>query len=264
MNPDDPDKIDSENGAIDGMIREFARTGAASDDQPLIDLIESAIDQSTPKDSEVSPWLFGRYFWSAVGAFAAIFVLFLGLPGIKNYTQKAVTTELLMVSQSRFVPGGEAIVRGLIRNGKEQWPLKGQVVKANLVAENGQTIELGEAVSDSQGIIFISTTLPAEMGEGSYTLQLLSDDDISVEKSIPVQRSFRTLLSTDKPMYQPGQIIHMRALSLSQDGLMPATGREVKFEIRDPKGNKVFGKKEQTSEYGIAAYRYRSKLLRAC
>src|SRR6185369_13306249 len=57
---------------------------------------------------------------------------------------------------------------------------------------------------------------------------------------------------TDKPIYQPGQTIHVRALALRAFDLAPAARGEVLMEIEDGKGNKVFKKTLTTSEYGIA------------
>src|SRR5262249_8871799 len=63
----------------------------------------------------------------------------------------------------------------------------------------------------------------------------------------------RALLVTDKPLYQPGQVIHIRALSLGAFDLKPIAKSKLVFEVEDSKGNKVFKREHETSEYGVAA-----------
>ena len=45
-----------------------------------------------------------------------------------------------------------------------------------------------------------------------------------VEQPVTIQREYRLLLSTDKPLYQPGQTIHIRSLSLARAVGYPSPG----------------------------------------
>ena len=69
---------------------------------------------------------------------------------------------------------------------------------------------------------------------------------------VTLTRDYRILLSTDKPLYQPGQIIHLRALALSTFDLTPAVGEEMELIIADGKGNTVHRETQTTSEFGVA------------
>lgn len=62
----------------------------------------------------------------------------------------------------------------------------------------------------------------------------------------------KVLLTTDKPLYQPGQVIHLRTLALAPPQNTPLAGEQVSFEIEDGKGNKIFKRDVQTDSYGIA------------
>ena len=62
----------------------------------------------------------------------------------------------------------------------------------------------------------------------------------NVEVSDPSQR---VLLTTDKPIYKPGQTVHLRALSLAASDRRPNGGASVTFEIEDGKGNKILKNK---------------------
>ena len=61
------------------------------------------------------------------------------------------------------------------------------------------------------------------------------------------------MLSSDKPVYQPGQVIRLRSLALAQPELRPVAGHAVAYAIRDPKGNVIFRKQDVTSRFGIAS-----------
>jgi hypothetical protein len=74
-----------------------------------------------------------------------------------------------------------------------------------------------------------------------------------VEQPVTVEREYRLLLTSDKPLYQPSQVIHMRALALSTFDLTPARGATMNFLVEDPKGNKVFRQSVEASDFGIAA-----------
>ncbi|MFN2143767.1 MAG: MG2 domain-containing protein [Anaerolineales bacterium] len=75
----------------------------------------------------------------------------------------------------------------------------------------------------------------------------------TLEQAVTVERDWRVLLTTDKPIYQPGQTIHLRALALSAFDLTPAAGQALEVTIADGAGNKVFRQTLDTSEYGVAA-----------
>src|SRR5262249_53849384 len=67
-------------------------------------------------------------------------------------------------------------------------------------------------------------------------------------KSVP-----KVLLTTDKPLYQPGQVIRIRALALRAFDLKPASAAGLTLEVEDARGNKVFKKELKTSDHGIAS-----------
>ena len=61
------------------------------------------------------------------------------------------------------------------------------------------------------------------------------------------------LLTTEKPIYQPGQTIHVRALALDRSRHQATANRALTFEVEDSRGNKVFKKATQTDKFGIAS-----------
>jgi len=74
----------------------------------------------------------------------------------------------------------------------------------------------------------------------------------NVVANINIRKKFKIYLSTDKPIYKPGQTIHMRALALKVPSLKPVANEDMIFEVQDGKGNKIFKKKVKTSSFGVA------------
>ncbi len=114
--------------------------------------------------------------------------------------------------------------------------------------------DLGRFVTGAAGTIEGFFRVP-DLEDGNYPLRLGVKSplgDGTSQRSVAVRREYRRLLTTDKPMYQPGQTIRMRALALNAFTLKPRPGR-AEFEVVDSKGNRVFTQKAELSEFGIAA-----------
>ena len=91
---------------------------------------------------------------------------------------------------------------------------------------------------------------------GSYELHYTVDTSIgSTEFTQPIRLEDKVsiLLTTEKPIYQPGQTIHVRALALDRSNHEAAANRKLTFEVEDSRGNKVFKKATETDGYGIAS-----------
>jgi len=96
-------------------------------------------------------------------------------------------------------------------------------------------------------------SLPA----GDYKLVVATKsalgEEKTLERDVKVKAEPKVLLVTDKPLYQPGQLIHIRALCLGAFDLKPVAESKLVFEVEDSKGNKVFKREQQTTVHGIAA-----------
>src|SRR5262249_8660892 len=78
-------------------------------------------------------------------------------------------------------------------------------------------------------------------------------DAEEITQKIQLRREWKVMLSSDKPVYQPGQRIRVRSLALRRHDLKPVAGERVVFAIRDPKGNVVFKQEDLASRFGIAS-----------
>jgi alpha-2-macroglobulin-like protein len=108
-------------------------------------------------------------------------------------------------------------------------------------------------------------------GEAVFELTLDVEGDVEVEARATARGTTaaltdaasvlrpgaKVLLTTDKPLYQPGQTIHLRALALDGATQKPVAGQPAVFEIEDGKANKILKRTLTTDGYGLAATTFR-------
>jgi hypothetical protein len=128
-----------------------------------------------------------------------------------------------------------------------------------------QSIEIFTGQTDDTGMLDAILEVPDDV-PGNATLRAVIDNAGSEETlTAPVTcRKLNTiLLTTDKPLYQPGQTIHIRSLAMKKPNLSPEADVDVTLEVLDSKGNKVFKEITKTDAFGIASAEFRlaSELL---
>jgi 5-hydroxyisourate hydrolase-like protein (transthyretin family) len=142
-----------------------------------------------------------------------------------------------------------------VKSSTESVPLPGATVEVKLTAKDGKTHTLYSGKTGADGVAPVEIKLP-DIPSGNYKMEVATRSTLGeekLEKEIKVKNDPKLLLVTDKPLYQPGQVIHIRALALQSFSLDPVAKSDLLFEVEDAKGNKVFKRTLPTSEYGIAA-----------
>ena len=195
-----------------------------------------------------------------------LFILLLSCLGLwwltdyyANLPERLSQHETIVLGQSRLVPGSEAALRVVVRDSSTQAPLESAAVTVSLASDGGSSVTLFEGQIDEFGTTDVVFDVPDEV-EGDQTLIVETESALGrdeVERSVTFERDYRVLLTTDKPLYQPGQMIHMRALALSTFDQVPAAEQALEVVISDGKGNKVFVSKPETSDFGIASADFR-------
>jgi uncharacterized protein YfaS (alpha-2-macroglobulin family) len=160
-----------------------------------------------------------------------------------------------VVAPDTLLAGSQAALRVVCRDGAGGMPAEGAEVSAVLVDKSGET-PLFSGATGSNGEANLRFDVPRDL-DGRATLRIAVNhaelgSDL-IEQSVQVTRAQRILLTTDKPRYQPGQVIHARALSLALADRTPVQGESLTFEVMDSKGNKVFKEAKDTGDYGVAA-----------
>ena len=93
--------------------------------------------------------------------------------------------------------------------------------------------------------------LPApQLERGKYEIDV-EVEDVSETRSASVEVEDGVLLfvETDKPIYKPGQTVHIRLMTL--DALLKPWQSAATIEVQDAKGIKVFKKEVATDDYGM-------------
>ena len=164
--------------------------------------------------------------------------------------------ETMVFGQARLIPGSQAAMRVVVRDSKDASPLPGADIRVSLrSAAGGLAQTLYQGRTDALGTAEVAFKVPAEGADAEQTLVIETRSSLGsdvVERRVTLERDYRVLISTDKPLYQPGQPIHLRALALSAFDLKPAAGQNLELVIADGKGNKVFRQQLVTSDYGTA------------
>ena len=170
--------------------------------------------------------------------------------------QRLSQHETIVLGQNRLVPGSQPALRVLVRDSANGAPLADAEVRIALKpAAGGAALPVFEGKTDGQGSLPVSFRVPEDLDPQQLmiveTRSALGADRI--EKPVTLERDYRILVSSDKPIYQPGQVMHLRMLALSAFDLKPAANQTIEVSIADGKGNKVFRRSLTADAFGVAA-----------
>ncbi len=175
---------------------------------------------------------------------------------ISTMPERADAQQTIVIGPDRLAPNSEAGLRVVVQEAGGGQPVSDAQVKVSLQPQaGGQPLPLFAGTTDASGSLPLNFQVPAE-ASGDYRLVVETESANGadrLERPVKVAREFRLLLTSDKPLYQPGQTIHMRALALDPFDLTPARQASVDFVVQDAKGNKVFRQSVPTSAFGVAA-----------
>jgi hypothetical protein len=122
-------------------------------------------------------------------------------------------------------------------------------------ARTGRTVHLAHFTTDAQGTGQPRFRLP-NWKDGEYRLRVTAETGRPTERvtqKVRLTHLWKLMLSSDRPVYQPGQEIRLRALALRSLDLKPVAGQGAVFTISDPKGNVIFKHRGTTSKFGLSA-----------
>ena len=187
-------------------------------------------------------------------------------PRLKRQDKKpAVKTELSpietqVLGQNRWLKGGAAALRVVVTDHTTGKPLSGTVsIHACPLDAEGKpedySTPLVEGKLSAQGTINASFKT-AGLALGTHILQILVTTPLGrdeVKQNIEIVEANQILLTADKPLYQPGQTIHLRALAVDMGTRTPLADKPITFEVEDARGNKVFKQKGALSRFGVAS-----------
>lgn len=166
----------------------------------------------------------------------------------------AATTPMTVPSLDEMADGYVALAPRVLRTGQTE-SVSLALFRGDRPATSTVYISLvrdGRSVLDASARVAGRGMVPLpipKLPEGEYQLQV-SGMGFRDQAPIQVKDGTLILVETDKPIYKPGQTIHIRVLALDPT-LRPATGEAV-VEVMDAKGIKVFKKTTSIDEFGMA------------
>ncbi len=157
-----------------------------------------------------------------------------------------------ILGQDNFISGTPIKYRIIVKNQRTDEPIPGARIKVILPGQKSEKV-VYDGNTDNSGTCETEFNLPEQIKGGE--LRFIVSSDLGKDEyntSFKMTTGNLTYLVTDKPIYQPGQTIHIRTLSLQKPRLNGVKNKEIVFEIEDAKGNKVFKKSIKTDEFGVA------------
>jgi CD109 antigen len=115
-----------------------------------------------------------------------------------------------------------------------------------VLSQDGHKVAAASSQIEGKGIVALK--LPP-VASGSYAIQV-KGPGFDQKATVKVESSNLVFVETDKPIYKPGQTIHINIISLDS-GLKPIS-QPVGIEVMDAQGLKVFKQDLNTDEYGMA------------
>jgi uncharacterized protein YfaS (alpha-2-macroglobulin family) len=177
------------------------------------------------------------------------------LEGIESISQILQRPVIRVLGQQSYLSGSLAAVRVIVTDSNDQ-PIAGSIaLRIDLLVSGGKPKRLFTGRLNQRGTTEAQFRFPAGI-TGRYQLRYVVDTPIgSTELTQPLHLQERAaiLLTTEKPIYQPELVIHVRALALDKSSHEASANRKITFELEDSRGNKVFKKATQTDQFGVAS-----------
>jgi hypothetical protein len=112
----------------------------------------------------------------------------------------------------------------------------------------------GSGVTDADGYALVSLNIPAKLSSDEGELKVVARHGGFVRETsndIELNDNTRIMVTTDKPIYQPGQPLHVRAL-IFDSANHAAANAQATMKITDPEQVTVFQTDLLTSRFGVA------------
>ncbi len=222
--------------------------------QASSELIESTL-KGVRTRRDVEARLRRRRTWVVLGPLAATVVILCGLQ-LYYHNLQANPYDVRVLGQTTLAASTTASMRVLVTRYESGDPTPNVPVELRLRDDtNDRVINLARFTTDASGTGSPRFELP-DWDTGDYELEITARTPRGrqrLTRTVRLTRSWSLMVSTDKPVYQPGQTIRTRALALRRPDLHPVAGRPVVFTISDPRGNVIFKQHTVTSEFGIAS-----------
>ena len=161
-----------------------------------------------------------------------------------------------ILGQTQYLAGSQAAIRVIVSDANNNDIAETGTIRIELLIPNQKSRPLFSGRLNRHGTIEAQFRFPAAF-TGKYEIRYVADTPIgSTEftQAVQLEDKASILLTTEKPIYQPGQIHRQcRALALDRADYKAETDSKLTFELEDSRGNKIFKKSTATVKFGIAS-----------
>ena len=210
---------------------------------------QSTIETSLPI-SDPSIWLRLRYTLTPDVSAARVFPQRQGIVALSQIAAWVFELSATQIGTAR--PGAPLLVHAQAIHPATRLPVTGASWKATL--NIGDTsIDPVVTLAHPEGLVDFTFDVPADADEERSTVVIRAirgdfNSQLSLDIPMPDQPSAR--IQTDKPIYQPGQIVHFRAVVLNPQG-RALENAALKLEITDPENDRAHTARLTTSRFGV-------------
>lgn len=180
----------------------------------------------------------------------------IGCMHLYYHSLSASFVDVRVLGQNQLLAGTVSSLRVLVLNPYSSRAFVGIPVTVELInAGADEIIRLAGFDTNATGTGRPKFQLP-DWPDGDYELRVTANvngTEEVISRTVTLKRSWQLMVTTDKPVYQPGQTILVRSLGLRRPDLKPVAGQPVEFTITDPKGNVIQRKRDVSSRFGITS-----------
>jgi hypothetical protein len=182
------------------------------------------------------------------------------LEGTESISQILSRPVIHILGQQSYIAGAKAAVRVIVTDSNDNAISGRGSVEIQLLDPGDKQAEdkartLFSGRLNHRGTTEAQFHFPAGV-VGNYKLRYIADTPIgSTEftQDVRLEDKVSILLTSEKPLYQPGQTIHVRVLALDRADHEASAERPLTIEIEDSRGNKVFKTATTTDHFGVAS-----------
>ncbi|MBA3538809.1 MAG: hypothetical protein H0T79_04210, partial [Deltaproteobacteria bacterium] len=129
-------------------------------------------------------------------------------------------------------------------------------VAVSLTGDAMKPLALTPAWNLWEGTASAPIKLPADLPDGDYKLHADYETKLgkgSLDVPLPLYTPARIHVITDRPLYEPGNVVKFRAVVLRARDLAPLDKRPGKWVVKDPSGEILLEEKAAASDWGVVS-----------
>ncbi|HEX5883896.1 MAG TPA: alpha-2-macroglobulin family protein [Pyrinomonadaceae bacterium] len=133
-------------------------------------------------------------------------------------------------------------------------PAAGVHVNGEISFDSGDTVKpTASGITDKEGYAILSFVLPKQIAGSNGEIKVVGTRAgvvAEAEGEVPLDNRARTLITSDKVLYQPGQTMHLRAVVLNW-AKRALANQNITIKIADPENTTVFVTTARSSRFGV-------------